>query len=137
MSDQPAETPSSERQRRVKDFWTLHVPLVLALTLCTVATVIEVRRAGEGVGRAWVYSFQWPIIGLFAIVIWNRYRKHGNITKWFTDHYAHKIEAARQRAEEEEAARVAIEEAHPDAQAWRAYVADLRQQEEKGPDRLA
>ena len=131
MNGQSSEVEPSERKRRVKDFWTLHVPLVLVLALCTVATVIEVRRAGEGVGRAWVYSFQWPIIGLFAIVIWNRYRKHGNITKWFTDHYAHKIEAARQRAEEEEAARVAIEEAQPEAQAWRTYVADLRRKEEQ------
>ena len=133
MNGQSSEVEPSERKRRVKDFWTLHVPLVLVLALCTVATVIEVRRAGEGVGRAWVYSFQWPIIGLFAIVIWNRYRKHGNITKWFTDHYAHKIEAARQRAEEEEAARVAIEEAQPETQAWRAYQADLRRREIQDP----
>ena len=126
MSDQ-----HSERRRRVKDFWTLHVPLVLVLVLCTFATIIEIRRAGEGVGRAWVYSFQWPIIGIFAVVIWNRYRKHGNLTKWFTDHYAHKIEAARAQAEAEEAAKVAVEEADPDAQAWRAYVAELRRREEQ------
>ena len=122
----------SERRRKVKDFWTLHVPLVIVIILCTCATIIEAGRAAEGVGRAWVYTFQWPIIGLFAIVIWNRYRKHGNVTKWFTDHYAHKIEAARQRADEEEAARVAREEADPDAVAWRAYQADLRRREEQG-----
>ena len=133
MNDQSSDTTSSERKRRVKDFWTLHVPLVLVLALCTVATVIEVRRAGEGVGRAWVYSFQWPIIGLFAIVIWNRYRKHGNVTKWFTDHYAKKIEAARERAAAEEAARVAEEEAQPEAKAWRAYVEGLREQDPPGP----
>lgn len=122
MSDQ-------DRGRRMKDFWTLHVPLVLVLILCTCFTIIEARRAAEGVGRAWVYTFQWPIIGLFAIVIWNRYRKHGNVTKWFTDHYAKKIEAARARAEAQEAARVAEEEAQPEAKAWREYQAQLRRQE--------
>lgn len=126
MSDQ-------ERGRRMKDFWTLHVPLVLVLILCTCLTIVEAGRAAEGVGRAWVYTFQWPIIGLFAIVIWNRYRKHGNVTKWFTDHYAKKIEVARARAEAEEAERVAQEEATPEAQAWRSYVEGLQNQDPPGP----
>ena len=121
MSEQP--------RSRAKDFWTLHVPLVLVLTLCVIATVIEVRRAGEGVGRAWVYSFQWPIIGLFAIVIWNRYRKHGNLTKWFTDRYTSRIEAYRAEAEAKEAERIALEEAQPEAQAWRAYVEELQRKD--------
>jgi len=34
-----------------KDFWTLHVPLILVLALCTYATVVEVGRAAEGVTR--------------------------------------------------------------------------------------
>ena len=122
MSDQ-------ERGRRMKDFWTLHVPLVLVLILCTCLTIVEAGRAAEGVGRAWVYTFQWPIIGIFAIVIWNRYRKHGNVTKGFTDHYAKKIEAARARAAAEEATRVAEEEAQPEAKAWREYQEQLRRQE--------
>ncbi|MGI9196117.1 MAG: hypothetical protein ACR2KE_01495 [Candidatus Nanopelagicales bacterium] len=121
---------SEESNRRMKDFWTLHLPLVLVLALCTVATVIEVRRAFEGVGRAAVYSIQWPIIGLFAIVIWNRYRKHGNITRWFTDRYSSRIAAYKAEAEAEEAARRAVEESTPEAQAWQAYMTELRRQQD-------
>lgn len=121
---------SEESNRRMKDFWTLHVPLVLVLALCAVATVIEVRRAFEGVGRAAVYSIQWPIIGLFAIVIWNRYRKHGNITRWFTDRYSSRIAAYKAEAEAEEAARRAVEESTPEAQAWQAYMTELRRQQD-------
>ncbi|MFZ9987942.1 MAG: hypothetical protein ACO3HV_09340, partial [Candidatus Nanopelagicales bacterium] len=66
--------------QRWKDILTLHVPLVLVLALCTYATINQYGRAQEGVERSWAYTFQWPIIGLFAIVVWNRYRKHGNLT---------------------------------------------------------
>ena len=118
---------SQDGKRKVKDFWTLHVPLVLVLALCTVATVIEYQRAQEGVGRAWVYTFQWPIIGAFAIVIWNRYRKHGNLTKWFTDRYRKRIEAYRAEAESVEVAEAAPVD--PDEVAWRAYVEDLQRQD--------
>ena len=121
---------SQEGKRRMKDFWTLHVPLVLVLALCTVATVIEYQRAQEGVGRAWVYTFQWPIIGLFAIVIWNRYRKHGNLTKWFTDRYRKRIEAYRAEAEAAEAVEPAPVD--PDEVAWREYVEDLQRQDRRG-----
>ncbi|MFM7598513.1 MAG: hypothetical protein ACKO70_09125 [Actinomycetota bacterium] len=121
---------SDDRKRKVKDFWTLHVVLVLVLILCTVATVIEYQRAQEGVGRAWVYTFQWPIIGLFAVVVWNRYRKHGNLTKWFTDRYRKRIEAYRTEAEQTEAQQP--QPVDPDELAWRNYVADLQQQERGG-----
>ena len=118
---------SQDGKRKVKDVLTLHLPLVLVLALCAVATVIEYQRAQEGVGRAWVYTFQWPIIGLFAIVIWNRYRKHGNLTKWFTDRYRKRIEAYRAEAESVEVAEAAPVD--PDEVAWRAYVEDLQRQD--------
>ena len=121
---------SEESKRRMKDFWTLHVPLVLVLALCAIATVIEVRRASEGAGRAAVYSIQWPIIGLFAVVIWNRYRKHGNITRWFTDRYSSRIAEYKAEAEAKEAARIEAAMADPDAQAWQEYQAELRRREE-------
>lgn len=118
---------SQDGKRKVKDVLTLHLPLVLVLALCAVATVIEYQRAQEGVGRAWVYTFQWPIIGLFAIVIWNRYRKHGNLTKWFTDRYRRRIDAYRAEAESVEVAEAAPVD--PDEVAWRAYVEDLQRQD--------
>ena len=122
---------SSENSRKIKDALTLHLPLVIVLALCTVATVIEYGRAQEGVGRAWAYTFQWPIIGLFAIVIWNRYRKHGSLTRWFTDRYRNRIAAFTAEAEAAEAAKES-EPIDPDEQAWAEYVADLRRRDEQG-----
>lgn len=112
---------SEESRSRFKDFWQLHVPLVVVLALCTFATIIEVRRAGEGVDRAFVYSFQWPLIGVFAVVVWNHYRKHGNLTKWFTDRYRDRI----QRFQREDAV-TGSETLDPDALAWQAHLEELR-----------
>lgn len=128
--------------RRWKDIVTLHLPLVLVLALCTYATINQYGRAQEGVQRSWAYTFQWPIIGLFAIVVWNRYRTHGNLTRWFTDRYRARAEAFRAEAEEQERAQEAEAAADPDAQAWAAYQEDLRRREaergdvtDRGPNR--
>lgn len=115
--------------RRWKDILTLHLPLVLVLALCIYATINQYGRAQEGVQRSWAYTFQWPIIGLFAIVIWNRYRKHGNLTRWFTDRYRSRVEAFRAEAEAAETAEAVPD---PDAEAWEAYVAELRRREGSG-----
>lgn len=124
MSD-PEGTPK-EGRRRVKDLFTLHLPLVIVVSFCAFATVIEYQRAQEGVGRAWVYTFQWPIIGLFAVVIWNRYRKHGNLTRWFADRYRARIAAMEREAEKSREE----QPVDPDEVAWQAYVADLQQRDE-------
>lgn len=115
--------------QRWKDILTLHLPLVLVLALCTYATINQYGRAQEGVERSWAYTFQWPIIGLFAIVVWNRYRKHGNLTRWFTDRYRNRVEAYRAEAEASPATEV-----DPDAQAWAAYQEDLRRREAERGD---
>lgn len=121
------EGTANERRRKVKDLLTLHLPLVIVVSFCAFATVIEYQRAQEGVGRAWVYTFQWPIIGLFAIVVWNRYRKHGNLTRWFTDRYRTRIAALEGEAENSREE----QPVDPDEVAWQAYVADLKQRDER------
>ena len=83
MTDQP--------RSRVKDLWQLHLPLVIVLAFCTVATIVEFQRARQGVDRAWAYTFQWPIIGAFAVVVWNRYRKHGSITRSISDYFRKRV----------------------------------------------
>jgi hypothetical protein len=108
-------------KRQWKDLWTLHLPLVLVLALCIFATINQYQRAQSGVDRSWSYMFQWPIIGVFAIVVWNRYRKHGNLTKWFSRHYGNRIERFRIEAEAKERAEREAWERDPDAQAWAAY----------------
>ena len=125
MSD--SEARPDDRRRKVKDLFTLHLPLVVVVGFCAFATVIEYQRAQEGVGRAWVYTFQWPIIGLFAVVIWNRYRKHGNLTRWFTDRYRARIAAMEREAEDSREE----QPVDPDEVAWQAYVADLKQRDEQ------
>lgn len=118
---------SEEKRSKVKDFWQLHIPLVLVLALCTFATIIEARRASEGVDRALVYTFQWPLIGVFAIIVWNRYRKHGNLTKWFTDRYRDRI---RQFQREDEVREPHISD--PDEIAWREHLQELRRLDPPG-----
>lgn len=83
--------PVSERQRRWRDFWTLHIPLVLVLLLCASATWLQLMRALSGVDRSWVYTIQWPIIGAFAIAVWNHYRRHGSLTRTITTYYQRRV----------------------------------------------
>ena len=71
----------SEPRRFWRDFWQLDIPLVVVVTGCAAATIVELSRAEEGVWRAWVYTFEWPLIGLFAIWIWYRYRIRGGIRR--------------------------------------------------------
>lgn len=113
-----------------KDFWTLHVPLVLVVALCAFATVNQYHRAQEGVDRSWGYMFQWPIIGIFAIVVWNRYRKHGNLTRWFTQHYRQRVERFTAEAEAKERAERERWEQDPDAQAWAEYQRRMKAEEQ-------
>jgi hypothetical protein len=125
---------SNAKQKR-KDFWQLHVPLAVVLAFCAYATVIEYGRAQEGITRAWVYTFQWPIIGIFAVVVWNRYRKHGSLTKSISKYF-------RDRAKKFEAMEVdsvAPEPIVDDPQeiAWKDYVRKMQQENPPGgpPDR--
>jgi hypothetical protein len=115
------------KRSKVRDFWQLHVPLVLVLALCTFATIVEARRASEGVDRALVYTFQWPLIGVFAVVVWNRYRKHGNLTRWFTDRYRDRI-----RQFQREDAAMTTEVTDPDALAWQSHLEELHRQDPPG-----
>lgn len=70
-------TPDERRAKRKRDFWTLDLPLIFGLTLCTVFTIIEGVRGFDGNGRALAYAFQWPTIGAIIIWIWYRYKREG------------------------------------------------------------
>jgi len=111
-------TPPPPRSR-ARDFWQLDLPLVVALILCTVFTVVEVQRASEGVWRAWVYMVEWPLIGAFCIWIWYRFKREsggGFVRQW-------KQRVARYTAERESD--------DPQLQAWREYQRQVRHGEKE------
>ncbi len=120
----------SDIKQRQKDFWQLHVPLVIVLAFCSYATMIEFGRAQEGIDRAWVYTFQWPIIGIFAIVVWNRYRKHGSLTKSMSKYFRER--AKRFESMEVEPAATESVVVDPDELAWKEYLAKMQQENPPG-----
>lgn len=118
--------------RRWKDILTLHVPLVLVLALCTYATINQYQRAMQGVDRSFVYMIEWPLIGIFAIFVWNRYRKHGSFSNWLGKYYRERASRFEAEAEAKERAEVAALEEDPDAKAWQAYVEELHREDPPG-----
>ena len=114
--------------QRWKDAWQLHLPLVIVLAFCCYATVIEFNRAQQGVTRAWVYTFQWPIIGIFAIVVWNRYRKHGSLTKSISKYFRDRAKKFESMEEEP----IARESVDPDELAWKEHLAKMRREDPPG-----
>lgn len=123
---------ASENRRRWKDFWTLHVPLVVVLALCTYATINQYHRWQIGVDRSFWYMLQWPTIGIFAIIVWNRYRKHGSFSNWIGRYYRERAARFEADAEAKEREQVAILEEDPETRAWQAYVAQLHREDPPG-----
>lgn len=133
------EPDESERPRRRRQFWHLHVPLAVALAVCTAATVIEFNRATDGVARAWAYTIQWPLFGAFAVWMWVRYRREDREAGVDPSETADRARRPNPfgglvehwRANVADAERVSqIPEDDPDLVAWREHVVDLRRREE-------
>jgi hypothetical protein len=130
MELDPAPPPPPPRSR-YRDLWQLHIPLVIVLAVCAALTVIEARRATEGVWRAWWYMIEWPLFGLFAIWVWYRYRHEGSVTKGMVQRWRNRVEAL--NAEADRAAEpppIPIDD--PDLQAWTDYRDDLRRRQPPG-----
>ena len=138
-SQQSVDTGVSESRRRWKDLWTLLVPLVVFVALSIYATINQYHRWQSGVDHSFAYMIQWPIIGIFAIIVWNRYRKHGSFSNWIGRHYRERAARFEAEAEAKERAEVAILEQDPDTQAWQAYVNQLHREDPPGgpPERTA
>ena len=135
--DKPIKEQAPSRRR---NFWKLDIPMVFAVILCSVFTVIEVRRIGEGVWRAWAYAFEWPMIGLFCIWIWYRYRKEGSVTKGFAARWQARVARLSAAADEEPAVPDSDPKlVDPGLDSWRSYVDDLQRREPPGrsPDESA
>jgi hypothetical protein len=121
----------SRNASRWRNFWQLHVPLVLVLALCAAATIIEVRRAGDGVWRAWIYMIEWPIIAGLTIWIWHRYRTEGNVSK---SPFVQRISQAWKQLVDQAAALREEPETpvDPELAAWQSYQDELRTKQQPG-----
>jgi len=128
MDDEGARTP---RQDRWRDIWQLHIPLVVVLLVCAALTVIEARRATEGVWRAWWYMFEWPVFGLFAIWVWHRYRTEGNVARSMVQRWRDRVEEYEAEAPPPEPAASPIPD-DPELLAWQEYADDLKRREPPG-----
>ena len=53
-----------------KDAIWLHLTLALGLTICCGAFAFELWRALGGHAFSWLYVFEWPIFGAFAVHMW-------------------------------------------------------------------
>ena len=123
----PSEVGEERPRSRVRDFWTLDVPLVIALIVCTSATVIELSRAVDGNWRAWVYSVEWPMIGAFCVWMWIRFRRQGASVSGMTQRWKDRAASYAQEADEEPAGSV-----DPDLAAWQEYQRGVRNGERAG-----
>ena len=50
----------------------LHVALAIVVPGCAAAGVFELTRALGGNELSWVYVFEWPLFGVFAVYMWWR-----------------------------------------------------------------
>jgi len=113
---------------RWRDFWQLHVPLVLVLTLCLVLTVVEVRRASEGVWRAWFYMIEWPLIGAVSVWIWHRYRTEGNVASGLVNRWKERVASLTPASDAVDTPATKDEQ----LDAWQTYVDDLERRQPPG-----
>ena len=128
-----SESEQPRTRGGARDFWQLHVPLVLVLVLCTAFTVIEVRRATEGVWRAWVYMVEWPLIAVVAVWIWHRYRTEGNVTAGLVERWKARVaEYAAAAGPEPNETPEPTPAPDPELEAWESYVADVERRQPPG-----
>ena len=122
--DQPPPPAPAGPRSRARDLWQLDIPMVFGVALCTFFTIIELRRAGEGFWRAWVYTFEWPMIAAFIVWIWWRYKHEGNLTKGMVRRWRQRVERYQRESRAEQSSD------DPELAAWRRHVADLERERE-------
>jgi hypothetical protein len=68
----------------------LHLVLLVFATGCAIATWWQARRALDGNGLSWFYTFEWPVFIGIAVAAW-----------WHLIHEDPEVRAERLRAREE------------------------------------
>jgi hypothetical protein len=62
-------------EEKTKNSLRIHAGLLIAEVLCVAGFVIELIRAQSGNGLSWVYVFEWPLFGGYAIYMWRKLLK--------------------------------------------------------------
>lgn len=62
-------------EEKTKNSLRIHTGLVLAEILCVSGFVVELLRAQSGNSLSWVYVFEWPLFGGYAIYMWRKLLK--------------------------------------------------------------
>lgn len=100
----------------------LHVALVCWITLCLVAAWWQVGRAIQGNALSFLYSIEWPVIGLLGILGWYSMLNMEKVNE-------HKEKARREYEEkmraEAQAARARAAEEDPALAAYNDHLAKL------------
>jgi hypothetical protein len=105
----------------VRTAWTtprairLHLTLLVLLSSFTLLARWQVARALGGNGLSWLYAFEWPLFGIYAIFIWWR--------------LLHDDDPPRPRRQSD---KTAAQDARADAERveYNAYLASLRQEDD-------
>ena len=63
-------TTPTRRRRRVRHPALLHLAICCWVPACAVACWWQVTVALAGDHLGWLYSVEWPVFGLFGIVVW-------------------------------------------------------------------
>ena len=126
-SDAP---PNGQRPVRLtgKDAFWLHFTLTAGLIVCCGAFGFELWRALGGHTFSWMYVFEWPLFGTFAVYMWWNLL-HGRDRRPRAD--------GRTKPDGAGAKPVAGGDADPDLQAWNRYVRQLDADDKPGLGRPA
>lgn len=96
-----------------KDTFRIHFGLFLAELICIPATVFQISRALGGNRLSWVYVFEWPFLGAYAVYMW---RKMLNEERGETSTTPEKTDQL-------------ITDDDPQLAAWNAYLAKVHEEE--------
>jgi hypothetical protein len=69
-SDEVAQVDQQPVRLTGKDAFWLHFTLAAGLIVCTGAFAFELWRALGGHTFSWIYVFEWPLFGGFAVYMW-------------------------------------------------------------------
>jgi len=92
---------------------------------CAAAGVFELTRALGGNELSWVYVFEWPLFGVFAVYMWWRLLHDEDAT---TEHTSTPTADRPVTASPPEA-----DDADPELAAWNGYLARFHASEPPGP----